>query len=637
MSPKYCASRSTGRAQLCGIAGFTQTSSLSANRRIWDSINTIVHRGPDHQGCYESDYACLGAARLKIIDLEGGDQPIISQDKDVVIAFNGEIYNHEEIRRELEQRGHVFQSRTDTETVLEAFREWDTGCFTKFRGMFAIALWTESKRRLILARDRVGIKPLYIAQVGGDVVFGSEIKTIFAHPDIERTLNLAGLDCYLALNYVPAPLTLAKGIEKLPPGHWFEWKSGVTKIECFWKLPFQSIQNWTADSASEQLDSLLQKSVKEHLLSDVPLGLWLSGGLDSSTVLHYAANASATPIRTFSISFEGRTFNDGDYSQQVATHYGTRHEQLNLTENVRLQEAVEEFAYYSDDPNADAGALPVWFLSKLTRSKVTVALSGEGADELFGGYLTYRANELSKTLRKVPGPLLSLAAAASRAVLPASDDKISFEYKLKRFIEGSQMPFERAHVYWNGTFTDAGKRALLNVQLPSALAPVLDDLRMAGNRLGSFLWFDQKYFMADDILSKVDRMSMAHSLEVRPPFLDHRIIEFAASLPVHLQMQGACQKVLLRNLMAGKLPKKILQRKKVGFDIPAHEWLRGPLKTFMLDVLETGMSTYPHTFNRKGIEDCIRQHLERQQNLGYHLWGLMILFMWMYRWKVRDN
>jgi asparagine synthase (glutamine-hydrolysing) len=620
---------------MCGIAGFTQTKGPDSNRRIWNSIATLVHRGPDRQACYESNYVCLGAARLKIIDLEGGDQPIISANKDVVIVFNGEIYNHKEIRRELEQKGHSFQSRTDTETVLEAFLEWDTECFSRLRGMFAIALWTESRKRLVLARDRVGIKPLYIARRGSDIIFGSEIKTIFAHPEVERQLNLAGLDCYLSLNYVPSPLTLVKGIEKLAPGHFLEWTDGKTRTASFWSLPVGTPGKWNLASATEELDMLLRESVKEHLLSDVPLGLWLSGGIDSSTVLHYAASASSIPIQTFSISFDGRSFNDGDYSRQVAAHFGTRHEQLDFTEDVGLQSAIEEFAYYADDPNADAGALPVWFLSKLTRRDATVALSGEGADELFAGYLTYRANDLARPIRKIPPSLLSVAGRAAGRLLPVSDDKIAFEYKVKRFMQGCQMPFERAHVFWNGTFSDAGKRQVAATKLPPGLAPVLNELRLAGDNLKGYLWFDQKYFLTDDILAKVDRMSMAHSLEVRPPFLDHRIVEFAATLPPNLQMRGSRQKVILRHLMQGKLPASVLTRKKVGFDIPAHEWLRGPLKSFMRDVLEAGMSGYPEVFNRSYIEHCISQHLQRVQNLGYHLWGLMILFLWMQRWNIQ--
>ena len=297
------------------------------------------------------------------------------------------------------------------------------------------------------------------------------MKTLFVYPEVGRNLNLAALDCYLSLNYVPCPLTLVEGIEKLPPGTWLEWKDGQTRQESFWTLPSGSPKERSLESSTEELDELLTRSVKEHLLSDVPLGLWLSGGVDSSTILHYAAATSATPIQTFSISFDGRSFNDGDYSKLVASHYGTRHEQLNFTEGSGLQEAIEEFAYYADDPNADAGALPVWFLSKMTRRNVTVALSGEGADELFGGYLTYRADELSKPVRRLSHSALALALRLSR-LLPVSDDKIAFEYKVKRFLEGCQMPFERAHVFWNGTFTDTRKTG--NVEATTAGWPEAD-------------------------------------------------------------------------------------------------------------------------------------------------------------------
>lgn len=625
---------------MCGIAGFTHSKGPENKQRIWDAILTLAHRGPDHQGVYESAHVSLANARLKIIDLEGGNQPILSETGDTVIVFNGEIYNYRELRHELEQKGHRFRTHTDTEVVLEAFLEWDTRCFEALRGMFAIALWNEPQKRLVLARDRVGIKPLYIAQQGSELIFGSEIKTIFAHPDFDRRLNLAGLDSYLALNYVPCPYTLVEGVEKLAPGHFMEWRNGQTRTERFWQLPLETTavnRALTLDSAAEQLDDLLQKAVSEHLISDVPLGLWLSGGIDSSTVLHYAAKASATPIRTLSISFDGRTFNDGGYSRQVASHYGTHHEQVNFTEDFDLQTSIEEFSYYADDPNADAGALPVWFLSKMTRQKVTVALSGEGADELFGGYLTYRADQLAKRVRMVPKPLLGAASGAAQKLLPASDDKISFEYKVKRFLEGCQMPFERAHVYWNGTFSDTQKQQLINQPLPGTLAPILSQLRARGDDLRSYLWFDQKYFMADDILAKVDRISMAHSIEVRPPFLDHRVIEFAASLPSNLLMQGDRQKVLLKHLMKQRLPAPILTRKKVGFDIPAHEWLRGPLRKFMQDVIEAGLTSYGDLFNRQAIEGCMRQHLNRTQNLGYHLWGLLILFLWMQRWGIKTG
>ena len=622
---------------MCGIVGFTSKSWRPDHDRIRAAAATLFHRGPDQQGVLQSGVCSLGATRLKIIDLSLGDQPMVADDGDVAIVFNGEVYNHRELRRELEDLGHQFHSHCDTEVILQAFLEWDTDCFARLRGMFAIALWTKSAKRLVLARDRMGIKPLYFARRGEDLFFGSELKAILIHPEIERRLSLDGLDCYLSLNYVPCPWTLVEGIEKLPAGKWLEWRDGTVSSNSYWRLPFGIVRDWTLDSASEQLDSLLRQSIREHLLSDVPLGMWLSGGVDSSAILHYAAMESSAPLKTFSISFQGRSFDETAYIREVAERYQTDHEELDLNPEVDLRGALETFAYYSDEPSADAGALPVWFLSKLSRTKTIVSLSGEGADELFGGYLTHRANRLAALARRVPRKALQLGLDALR-VWPVSDEKISFEYQLRRFLEGSMMTPERAHVYWNGTFSEAQKKALLRSELPHALDGVLGGLRdrFAGrDDLAPYLWFDQKYFLGDDILNKADRMSMAHSLEVRPPFLDHRIVEFAASLPESLKIRGSRQKIILKELMRDKLPPSVLRRKKVGFDIPAHEWLRGCLRNLMRDVLLDGASDHSALFRPEVIETYIRQHDDRQINIGYHLWGLMILFLWMKRWGIQ--
>ena len=630
---------------MCGIVGFTHKSWVPDSDRIRNATATLIHRGPDQQGVFESSLCSMGATRLKIIDLGSGDQPILSDDGDVAIVFNGEIYNHQELRRELEALGHRFYSHCDTETILHAFLEWDTACFARLRGMFAIALWTKSTKRLVLARDRMGIKPLYFMRRGEDLFFGSELKAILIHPEIERRLSLDGLDCYLSLNYVPCPWTLVEGIEKLPPGQWMEWRDGKVSSDSYWRLPFPIVRDWTLESAREELDALLRQSIREHMVSDVPLGMWLSGGIDSSTILHYAAMESSAPLKTFSVSFQGRSFDETAYIREVAGRYQTDHEELDLNPEVDLRSAIEAFAYYSDEPSADAGALPVWFLSKLSKTKVTVSLSGEGADELFGGYLTYRANRLAALARRFPQQSRRLALGALR-LWPVSDEKISFEYQLKRFLEGSLLSPERAHVYWNGTFSEAQKRALVRSELPPALNRVLSELRdqtgaktaaptAADNDLAPFLFFDQKYFLPDDILYKADRMSMAHSLEVRPPFLDHRIVEFAATLPASLKIRGSRQKVLLKELMRDKLPTSVLRRKKVGFDIPAHDWLRGCLRTLMMEVLLDPSSEHPKLFRRDVIETYIRQHMERRVNIGYHLWGLMVLFLWMKKWGIQ--
>jgi asparagine synthase (glutamine-hydrolysing) len=619
---------------LCGIAGFTHHNFHPDPQRIRDAAAAILHRGPDQQGVFESGAVSLAATRLKIIDLDSGNQPIISEDGDRVIVFNGEIYNHNELRRELEQLGHRFRSRCDTEVILAAFTEWDIQCFARLRGMFAVAVWSESRGRLVLARDRMGIKPLYVARRGRDLYFGSELKTIFVHPEVERNLDPAALDCYLSLNYVPAPYTMVEGIEKLRPGHWLEWTGGETRSEPFWSIPREVDPQWNIDSAKAVLDSLLKQSIREHLLSDVPLGIWLSGGLDSSTLLHYAAAASSSRLKTLSISFTGRSFDESAQIRRTAERYETEHEEFDVNPGIGLADAIEQFAYFFDEPNADGGALPVWFLSRLTGSRVTVALSGEGADELFGGYLTYRADVLAQRARRFPAWLLA-AAHGGVSRWPVSDEKIGYEYMAKRFLEGCLMPAGRAHVHWNGTFSDTEKAALVRTPLPRALSGLLRELSPEGDSVNAYLRFDQQWYLPDDILAKVDRMSMAHSIEIRPPFLDHRIVEFAASLPDHLKIRGSEQKIVLRELMRHRLPASTLRRRKVGFDFPAHEWLRGPLRGLLLDTVSAEGAD--GLFRRETLKHFVQQHLNRRVNIGYHLWGLMLLLLWMKRWRIQTT
>jgi asparagine synthase (glutamine-hydrolysing) len=623
---------------MCGIVGFTTKDWRPDQERIRDATDTLIHRGPDQQGVFRSRTCSLGATRLKIVDLASGDQPIFSEDRDSVIVFNGEIYNHLEVRRELESLGRRFQTHCDTETVLQAFLEWDTDCFERLRGMFAVAVWSNSKQRLVLARDRIGIKPLYIAERGEDLFFASELKGILVHPEIERRLSLEGLDCYLSMNYVPCPWTLVDGVEKLPPGHWLEWQDGRTSKHAYWRIPDITPIPKSLEDAKAELDYLLDHAVREHLMSDVPLGVWLSGGVDSSTVLHYAAQASRSRLQTFSITFNGHSFDESKYIRQVVEHYGTDHQQLDLCPEEDLERAIEDIPYYSDEPSADSGALPVWFLSKLCKKRCTVAFSGEGADEIFGGYLTYHANRLAAPLRKLPPAAIDLSLRALR-FWPASNEKISLEYKLKRLLQGRLMPPERAHVYWNGTFSETEKATLLKIPLPATLTDVLAGLkaRLPGDGIAPFLEFDQRYYLPDDILVKSDRVSMAHAVEVRPPFLDHRIVEFAAKLPIDLKIHGLRQKYLLKEVMRSKLPVAIVQREKIGFDIPAHDWFRGPLRAMLMETLASAEAEHSELFNFETIRTYTQLHLNRRINIGYHLWGLIMLFLWMKRWNIQST
>jgi asparagine synthase (glutamine-hydrolysing) len=619
---------------MCGIAGFTRLS-RDIGRGVAERITeTLYHRGPDQHGVHEGSLATLCAVRLKIIDLAGGDQPIVSEDGDTVIAFNGEIYNHKEIRAELEAKGHRFASNCDTETVLAAFVEWDTDCFNRMRGMFAAALWVESQQRLVIARDRMGIKPLYYYRDRDDVYFGSELKAILEHAHVPRVLDLQALDSYLSVNYVPGERTLIQGIRKVPPGHFLEWRKGSCRI-ANWVRKGEAEPITSFGEAKERLDWLLRESVREHLISDVPLGVWASGGLDSSAILHYAAELTSGTLKTFSVSFAGRSFDESPYFREMARIYGTDHHEFDLNPDVELQTAIEDFAYYSDEPSADAGALPVWYLSKMTRRHVTVALSGEGADELFGGYLTYQADRLARPFRMVPAPLRRAMRGAMDRYLPVSDEKISLEYKLKRWIEGSWLDPDEAHFFWNGTFSNEQRHKIRPGSNGNGLREMVARLGLGPmGVVDRYLAVDQNFYLPDDILYKADRMSMAHSLEVRPPFLDPRIVDFAAALPERFKIRGSKQKVVLRELMKGKLPECVLTRKKTGFDIPTHDWFRGVLRPLLMDTLSTEAVEATGVFSAPAVEALIRDHMERRVNVGYHLWGLLTLFLWMKRWKV---
>ena len=622
---------------MCGIAGFTDITPDPA--LIARMTATLVHRGPDQQGTYTSAGIALGAVRLQVIDLDGGEQPIrsgIENESQTVIVYNGEIYNFRELRAELEALGHRFRSDCDTEVALRAFIQWDCACFARFRGMFAMAIWSENDRRLVLARDRLGIKPLYISHVGENLIFGSELKVLFEHPGITRKLNREALSDFLSLLYVPAPSTLVEGIEKLPAGHYLEWRSGTARVTPFWKLRFAPDNSITGPDAEKELDRLLRESVREELVSDVPLGVWASGGLDSSTLLHYASELGAKPLRTFSMVFESKSCDESDYIREIARVYKTDHYEFELNRNSEIVSAIEDFAYYSDEPGADAGALPVWFLSKMSRAHVTVALSGEGGDELFGGYLTYRADALARYLRMVPPAFRQAALSAANTFLPATDEKIGFEYKVKRGMEGSLLHPDEAHLFWNGAFSREQKEAVVptlayhNLRRLSAGLPSAREVGF----LNRYLLLDQHYYLQDNLLCKVDRMSMAHSLEVRPPLLDHRIVEFAARLPEKMKIDGARQKIILKDLMRDKLPPAILNRKKAGLDIPAHEWFRGPLASLFEDVVNERAVNETGIFNYVAIRALMSDHKNKRINAGYQLWALLTLFLWIRKWNI---
>jgi asparagine synthase (glutamine-hydrolysing) len=617
---------------MCGIVGYTHFSRGLPDGVLDAGIQGMVHRGPDQQAGYRTPHISMGAARLRIVDLEGGDQPMHSLDGNHTIIFNGEIYNHVPLREELQLLGRCFRTHCDTEVVLNAYLEWGNACFARLRGMFAVALWNEREQQLILARDRAGIKPLYYYEQRGELFFGSEMKCIFAHPKVPRRIDLNGLNCFLSLNYVPGPFTLIEGITKLMPGHLLEWQRGRISVSSFVPRSVDIRPPQSMGQATEELDNLLRLSVAEQMISDVPMGVWLSGGVDSSTITHYAAQLSSKALKTFSVTFRGKSFDESSYIREVSERYGTQHTDVDLNEDADLYDTIAEMSYYSDEPGADAGAVPVWYLAKLTRRHVTVALSGEGADEMFGGYLTYKADRYRRASAMMPRPMLRAAMGCANR-LRASDEKIGFDYKLKRFLQGSLLSPEAAHVFWNGTFSEEEKRALFRFADGAPLSALLRRMK-PGRSLERFLQFDQRYSLPDALLYKVDRMSMAHSIEVRPPFLDDRIVDFAARLPRRFKMRGTQTKLVLRELMKNALPKSVLNRPKNGLDIPIHEWFRGFLRPLLVESLNETAVRQTGLFRWSAVERLIEEHQNRKANWGYHLWGLLTLILWMKRWQV---
>jgi len=410
-----------------------------------------------------------------------------------------------------------------------------------------------------------------------------------------------------------------------------EWRDGQIVSGSYWQLPYGVNHKISMEEAKEELNHLLAESVREHLLSDVPLGVWLSGGIDSTTILHYATKANPSRLKSFSISFKGRSFDETSYIRTAAREYGTDHAEMDLNPDVELRGAIEEFAYYSDEPSADAGALPVWFLSKLCRETTTVALSGEGADELFGGYLTYRANRIARHLRHLPRPALSMGLSLV-GHWPVSDEKIGKEYVVKRLFEGTLMSPARAHVYWNGTFADAERSTLVSERLPDELDETLAQMAVLpknGDDLAPFLWLDQKYYLADDILTKSDRMSMAHSLEVRSPLLDHRLVEFATSLPARLKLRGWQTKAILRDTVRRYLPASTLRKRKHGFSVPLREWFRGSLHEMVCDYLSARSTLLaPGVFNHVTISRWIAEHHRGERDHSAILWLLLNYAAW---------
>jgi len=625
---------------MCGICGIVRTASGAVFSRelIAGMCQTIVHRGPDDEGVYIDERAGLGNRRLSIIDVEGGHQPLSNEDGSIWIAYNGEAYNFAEIRDDLKARGHAFTTRSDTETMVHAYEEWGAPAFIeRFRGMFAFALWDKKKETLHLMRDRIGIKPLYYTLLADrTLVFGSELKTILAHPGVRREVEPRALDLYLTLEYVPAPYSMFKNIFKLPAGHFLTWKDGHIEVKKYWDLEPdpRPARPASLPAVEDELYALLKESVNLRLVSDVPLGAFLSGGIDSSCVVGLMRELGAEPLRTFSIGFADQSYNELTHARRIAEKFRTEHEEFILEPNAL--ELTEKLVRHLDEPLGDFSIFPTYLVSEMARRHVTVALSGDGGDELFGGYEHYQAQRMARW----PG-----VAAAARAVGTVTDrmrpskKKKGAWNKLRRFTQAFDHDAGHRHFRWMMFLTEGMKRDLYGPAFQGAIGgigPIRGREPFAGHfaamegfdRISGELYLDLKTYLVDDIMVKVDRMSMAASLEAREPLLDHKLVEFAYHLPGDLKLHGSTTKWIFKKTLERLLPHETLYRKKEGFSIPIKHWLAADLRDLMEETLSEKRVRDGGWFEYAPIRRMMDAHVAGRENYSHQLWALLVFEIW---------
>jgi asparagine synthase (glutamine-hydrolysing) len=612
---------------MCGIAGIADRDGPDPAALAAMSA-ALVHRGPDAAGSAIDGPVGLAARRLAIIDLEHGDQPISTEEDRVTVVQNGEIYNHHELRDELRARGHRIRTRSDTEVIGHLYEEHGLGCLERLRGMFALALWDRERQMLVLARDAFGIKPLVYAQRGERLAFASELTALARLPGFSRELDADALAAYLAFNSIPAPLTAFRAARKLPPGHWLTWRAGDVEIGR-WARPAPvaaaQVRREGIEALAAEARDRLRDSVRAHLVSDVPVGVLLSGGVDSSAITALATQESGYRVQTFSVGFEERSFDELDQARLVARRHGTEHHELVVRPDVAHE--LEAITAAMDEPLGDSSALPTYLVSRLAAQHVKVVLSGEGGDELFGGYQTYVADRLAPRFGRVAHALEPLTR-----LLPSSNRRVSLEYRLKRFARAAHLPPLEAHHGWKEIFApDVREQLLKRDQTADPLDVYRDrwDETAAAEPLARLQDLDIGIYLVDDLLVKADRMSMAHSLEARVPFLDREVAELALALPTSMKVRGLAKKRLLRRAMAPLVPSQILNGRKRGFSIPAAAWLRGPLLPFAREVLAPERLAGQGVLDPHVVAGVLDAHVDGREDLSRQLWGLICLTLWI--------
>lgn len=624
---------------MCGITGFVNKDGSAADRAVLERMNEAIrHRGPDEDGFYVDQNVGMAMRRLAIIDLAGGRQPIHSADKTKWIVFNGEIYNYQELRRGLIERGHKLYTNSDTETVVHLYDEYGVDCLQHLRGMFAIAIWDALERSLFLARDRVGKKPvLYSHQKNGDLIFGSEFRAVLEHPSVSREVDNEAIDSYLSYSCVPAPITAFAQIRKLEPGHWLRWKDGEIKTRRYWLPDFSNKISISEDDAIKETTRILRESTKLRMISEVPLGAFLSGGVDSSTVVALMAQESSRPVKTFSIGFEEEDFSELKYAKAVAKHVGADHHEFVVKPDALdiLPTLVDHYG----EPFADSSAIPTYYVSRETRKHVTVALNGDGGDESFAGYERYTAMRVAETYHRIPRALRKALVEFPVSMLPTSEIKRSRLRDGKRFLRAASMPKIERYFQWSSAFDRQAKKELYTREFHRQIDN-FDASRVVGRwfaaangsgMMDTTMLVDQMTYLPNDLLIKVDIASMANSLEARSPFLDHHLIEFAAGLPERMKAGGLETKSFLKKVASRLVPKEVIYRRKMGFGVPIGKWFRGEMKAFVRGVLLSERSLGRGIIKPEVLERYVDEHTEARHDHAFRLWALLMLELWYQR------
>jgi len=607
-------------------------------------IEAQLHRGPDACGVWSDERCALGHRRLSIIDLsEAGRQPMSNARGDILITFNGEIYNFQQLRSELEGLGHSFRTRTDTETIIYAYEQWGVDCLAKLRGMFAFGIWDRARRRLFLARDRVGKKPLFYARFGDRFLFSSELQGILADKDVPREVDLRAIDAYLSYGYVPAPQTAFKGVYKLPPAHFLTLDLKPTgfekRIERYWSLDYEPKIRISEEEACEALREKMCEAVRLRMISDVPLGAFLSGGIDSSVVVGLMAKVSGAKVKTFSIGFNEAAYDETAHARRIAERWETDHHEF-VVEPDALSILPKLVRHYGE-PYADSSAIPTFYVAQMTRRHVTVALNGDGGDESFAGYERYLANYLAEWMRAVPG--VATAARALGRIIPDSINPKSRVRQARRFLAVASRPMPDRYPRWLKMFQDEAKPRLyspefigqLNGHADQTLKSLFDGrLCSPANPVDAAMAVDVASYLPYDLLVKVDITSMANSLEARSPFLDHEVMEFAARLPVEIKFRGRRLKSLLKLAFADLLPIENVNRRKMGFGVPVGQWFRGPLRELLQDSLFSQQSLERGYFREPEVRRLVDEHLESVADHSFQLWNLLMLELWRREFEV---